>query len=249
MTSYWSVFPKILMISAEPFELLRGNKDNLWFSLRVFLLVALIASLPGLATIPGEVEQITLAERVDGLARRLEKAIPMLPWIFSDLLEELVESVNQVVERIQAVEPPLGVRPSRLLRLLGAWLEQILNWLATWLVLALFTWLIARLLGGESGLRNHMSLSLLAVVPLGLLFVPDLLVGYLAPSLMLSYLVWAFRIALWVWSAAILVRAISIAHRFPLDHAVAVLILTGFLSLLLSVLPLALVALILFALF
>ena len=249
MMSLLRAYPKILILSAEPIEAVRDNRDGLWFAIRLFLLVALIAGLAGLAAIPGAVDELTLAERVNGLARRLEEAIPITPWIFEDVLRELVNAIDQVVAEIQAVEPPLGVRPSRLLRLFGAWLQRLLTWLASWLGMALVTWFFARLMGGEGRLRAHVSVAMLAVAPLALLLLLDLLAGYQDANLFLSYMSWIFELALWVWSAAILARAISLVHHFPLDQAVAAIMLTLFASFLLSALPLLLVFLIILALF
>ncbi len=239
MPSLWSAYPKVLSLSAAPFEAVRDARDGLWLSLRLFLLVALVANLAGLAAIPVEVTLPTLAERVDGLARRLERFIPMIPRLLAEPLEELVAGIDRVAGEIRSIEPPLGVRPSRLLRLVGAWLERPLDLLASWLGLGVATWLAARFMGGRGSVREHLSLVLLAAAPLAFTLVHDLLAEVFASNLALTYVGWAFRLLIWVWCTLILVRALSIAHSFPPDHAVAVLILSGLLSLVLTALSFA----------
>lgn len=245
MPSLWSAYPRILTLSPAPFEAVKDAKNGLWFSLRLFLLAALVANLAGLAAIPAELAPPTLAERVEGLARRIEETIPIFPWFLAGPLEELVAGIDRVAGQIQSFQPPLGARPSRLLRLVGAWLERPLDLLASWLGLALATWVVARFMGGKGSIRAHLSLVLLAAAPLPFFLVHDLLAEVFASGLALTYVGWAFRLALWVWCALILVRAVAIAQRFPPDRAVAALILSALLSLIFTVLPLAFIAILL----
>jgi hypothetical protein len=215
----------------------------------LFLLVALVAGLSGLAAIPAEVEEPTLAERVEGLARSVEEILPMIPWFLAEPFKELVGGIDRVAQEIQSFEPPLGVRPSRLLRLAGAWLERPLDLLANWLGWSLVTWLVARFLGGKGSIRAHFSLALLAAAPLVFYLAYDLLAGVFATDLVMTYVGWAFKLAIWIWCALILIRALSIAQHFPVDRAVATLIFSALLSILFTALSLALVAALLIALF
>ena len=249
MPSLWSAYWKILTLAAAPFEAVKEARDGLWFALRLFLLVALIAGLADLAAIPDAVAQPTLAERVDGLARRVEESIPMAPWIFTKPLEELVAAIDRAVTQIEAFEPPLGERPSRLLRAVGAWLEPPLNLLARWLGLAVLTWLVARLAGGDGSPRAHFSLVLLSGAPLAFYLVHDLLGGVFASGAAMTYLGWVFKLVIWVWCALILIRALSVAHSFPADRAAAVLVAAALLSLVPTILMAALAISLLYALF
>jgi hypothetical protein len=232
MLAMWSAYWRILALSAEPMEVVKRASDGLWFSLRLFLLVALIAGLAGLSVIPEAVAPATLAERIDSLARRIEESSPMAPKIFQGLLEEIIAAIDRVAAAVRSFEPPLGVRPSRIARLVGAWLERPLHLLASWFGLALATWLVARFMGGSGCAREHISLVLLAVAPLAFSVVLDLLSNVVTLDWVLVYAVWAVRLALWIWSAAILARALTIAHRFPLDRAIAVLIVSALVFLL-----------------
>jgi AcrR family transcriptional regulator len=229
--SLLSVYWKTLILSSETYEMVRVSKNGLWLSLRIFILVALIAGSAGLVDIVKEVDQPTLAERIDVVARRVEDIASLAPWILGDLLSQIAQAIDQVVEKLESFQPPLGVRPSRMLRLFGNWLQRPLDWLVRWLSLALLTWLIGRLMGGKAGIREHFSLALLAVAPLVLLLPSRLLADALGSGVMLSYLAWAFELVIWLWCVVILVKALSIAQSFPLDHAIATLILSGLMTL------------------
>jgi hypothetical protein len=225
MKSIWSTFWKTLILSEEPFNAVKRARDGFCFSLKLFLLVVVIASIPSLAELPKAVAQPTLAERVEDLAQRIDDAAPMAPWFLSKLLDELAAAVDDVARTITTFEPPLGVRPSRLLRDFGAWLESIFNVLAGWLGMAFGLWVVARFMGGNGSLRVHMSLVLLAVFPLVFSLIFDFLGDLFTSDLWLVYIGWIIRLGLWLWGLVIAIRALSIAHTMALDKAVAVMIL------------------------
>lgn len=208
MPSLWKSYWQVLFLSPQPFHNLKGSRGNMWFGVRFFLLIMLVASLGKLFAAVDIVQQPTLAERVSGVAVRIETYATGLPRILARPVQEVAERVEALAEGVREVQPPLGVRASKLLRLAGEWLNVPLTLLGAWMGWALGIWVVARALGAAGALRDHLSLALLSAAPQVLVFASflpfeganlDNIRGILA------------LIAL-VWSLMILAQALTVAH-------------------------------------
>ena len=134
--------------------------------------------------------------------------------------------------RAEAVraEPPIGTRPSRIVRLGGEWLSAPLRLLNDWLVFALVLLLVVKLLGGRGTLSQHLGAMLLAAAPLVLLlglYIPNLESVLSIP--MAGAVYYYGRILAVVgllWATLVLLRTLSVAHGVSLWRAAGALALT-----------------------
>jgi len=173
--------------------------------------VSQIAGLIGLAAQAPDALRalITQAEATPAQARQLA----------ADVRAEAVEA-----------EPPLGTRPSRIVRLGGAWLSAPLHLAGDWLLFGLVLLLAAKLLGGRATLPRHISAMLLAAAPLVLLiglYIPNL-EGVLSIPMAGAMHYYGRILALigLVWAGLVLLRSLALAHEISLWRAAGALALT-----------------------
>lgn len=135
--------------------------------------------------------------------------------------------------RAEAVraEPPLGTRPSRIVRLGGEWLSTPLRLASDWLLFGLALLVVLKLLGGRGTLPEHIGAMALAAAPLVLLvglYIPNL-DGML--TLPMAGAVYYFGRILAViglaWAGLLLLRTLSVAHAISMWRAAGAVALTS----------------------
>jgi hypothetical protein len=128
------------------------------------------------------------------------------------------------------VEPPLGGRPSRVIRMFGEWISTPLQFLAEWAFFALALLAVVKLLGGRGTTRQHVIGMLLASAPLFLLFFT--FVPNLSPTMPASFYeafqvfgrtLGIFGIA---WAGLIVLKSMSVTHEIGAWRAAGAIALT-----------------------
>ena len=144
------------------------------------------------------------------------------------------EQINSVLAdqrvNVERVHPPLGVRFSRTIHMLGNWLATPFQILGRWIFFGLLLLIVAKLLGGTGTLRQHVTGLLLVGAPLFLFFftyVPDVSPA-LPTSFTLAFDYFGRILGLVgiVWAAMILVKSMAVTHEFGLWRAAGVVALT-----------------------
>jgi hypothetical protein len=145
--------------------------------------------------------------------------------------EQLAALGTAIREEILRTEPPLGVRLSRIIALLGMALTAPLVAAANWLLFALVLLLVARVLGGSATLPQHLAAAALAAAPLVLSFIdfaPPLSSGIpVLVALAIQLIGRVLALIGLVWSFLILIRTLSVAHAFSLARAGWSIVLTA----------------------
>lgn len=218
MQSIWRNYWVILMLGDEPFEAVKTAKDSLWYALRFFAVITLLASLGILVPIRGIVEAPTLAERITLLGENVEEAGRDLPRLLARPVESLAAKIEGLAAGVSEVQPPLGPRASKIVRLAGEWLSTPFLLLSAWMGWLLWVWFAARMLGGAGSLREHLSLSLLAVAPQILTFL-----NYTPQVESLTVLRNTLGLVATLWSTIILTQALAHAHSIDQGRALGVL--------------------------
>ena len=236
MSSLWQNYWKILKLDREPFDLAKQASDGIWFALKLFVIVGLIAGLGKLAGLRQVLERPTLAERAGNVALAIEDSatniqLPRLAALAGDV-GEMFRSIESMLKTLQ---PPLGVGPSRTLRLVGDWLATPFEMLSSWLGFIIIIWLIARFMGGQASITQHVSLLLLAAAPQVLTIVNyiPLSPGVVnAPAGILGRIL---SLVALIWSVVIVVTGLAVAH--DVEQRKAVKMLAVFVLLVFVVLP------------
>ena len=254
MKTAWRKYNAILRLDTEPFLAIKQAQDGLWWALKLFFVIGLIVGLGKWADLG--LGRPTLAERVETVAGHVERAGTQIEQaganmsglseqflggpirgIGSFLTRDVTEFLTGLETGVIALEPPLGVRPSRIVKLFGDWLGTPFQLMANWLPYTLLVMVIAKLWGGRGTLRQHLSLTALAVAPqvLGVLtFVPPTSVMGIALGIFGRTL----SLVAAIWSLAILLKAVTIAHE--IDVKKSALTLIGAFAVLYIALPIAL---------
>jgi len=145
-----------------------------------------------------------------------------------------VEDVRQFVAQVRAeaakTEPPMGARPARLVHLAGRWLATPFEVAASYIFFALALLLVAKSLGGQATLPQHLAAVALAAAPgvlwLGL-YIPDMTAVLTVPmSLAIRYFGNLLALIGLVWGAALLLRTVALAHGFGPWKTVGAVLLT-----------------------
>ncbi|MBE2238658.1 MAG: hypothetical protein IAE81_12775 [Caldilineaceae bacterium] len=138
--------------------------------------------------------------------------------------------VAQARAEVVKIEPPLGARPSRVIRLGGAWLASPLHYAADWMLFVLALMLVAKSLGGRATLNQHLGAVALSAAPaifFLLAYAPDLSDVMSAPTAAaLHYTGRILALVGVVWCGALLLKAVGVAHGFGLWKSVGVFALT-----------------------
>jgi hypothetical protein len=247
-------YSRILNLHRDTFAVIKASEERTTVSLLLVATATLIGGLGKLMGLPALLAQPTPPQQVHLLGeqiRMLERfAVERLPnilpfwiamWLRMEFIDEFRAEVTGWTARILGVlmqfeviagqmAPPLGIGPSRTIRLVGDWLSTPLEVMAGWLLFAFALLVVARLLGGGATLAQHLRLVALAAAPYPLMFFaylpqPPGALGYTAH-------LFARLIALivTVWACAIGVRALAIAHNFAPVRAFWALVLTAILQ-------------------
>jgi hypothetical protein len=179
--------------------------------------------LVSLMLTPQRVREITVQLGLTPEAiERLSSQISQAP----DVAQSILDEAQAQVERL---EPPLGVRFSRLIHFLGRWLSTPFAVAVAYLPLALVAMIAARILGGRATLKQHLVAMALAVAPAVLLFLTY--AGNLSPGIpvtsalgiqLVGRVLGLIAIA---WIVVILVKSLAVAHDFSYWRAIASLAL------------------------
>lgn len=161
----------------------------------------------------------TTPEAVGSLLARI-KATP-------DRLNELVAQTRAEVVKI---EPALGERPSRVIRLGGAWLASPLHYAGSWMFFVLALLVVAKIVGGRATLNQHLGAVALSAAPAVLflfVYAPDLSDVLLAPSAAaIHYTGRILALVGVLWCGALLLKAVGVAHGFGMWKSFGVALLT-----------------------
>ncbi len=225
--------------------------DGLVRALQMFFVVTLIAGLGIWLGIPVQLERPVLYEVLDEAqdmvttyARSVDPFLQQnIPFIASpealavpvgNLAEAAGEAINELLllaeDEAEAVAPPLGTRPSRVVRLVGQWLSVPFAIMADWIFVVLVAMLVAKAVGGRATLGQHLTAVLLASAPLVLIlptFIPNL--GSVIPLTFALGITLFSRILAIVgagWAVLILIKGLALAHEFSWWRAIAVLLLS-----------------------
>lgn len=144
--------------------------------------------------------------------------------------KQLNEVVTQMRAEVVKMEPALGERPSRVIRLGGAWLASPLHYAADWMLFVLALLLVAKSVGGRATLNQHLGAVALSAAPSLLFFfayAPDLSGLLAAPSAAALHYTGRILALLGVlWCGALLLKTIAVAHGFGLWKSIGVVLLT-----------------------
>jgi len=211
MLEIWKDYFKILILKPEPFERTKQDDKGMWPGLQFFLVVGLIAGLGKWIGIQALLERPTLAELVAQVASKVGSfAADFLPPILSDPVSEVAQGAIEIASQLTQLEPSLGARPSRLLRLVGDWLSTPFELLTAWMAFIILVWLLAKMVGGKGSLSQHFNLLYLAAAPLVLTMV--WFAGVEQGSQLYTIAVFLMLVA-FVWSIVVSVRALAVAHE------------------------------------
>ena len=144
------------------------------------------------------------------------------------------ERINALVAQVHAevvkMEPPLGERPSRVIRLAGDWLASPLHYASGWILFALALLVVAKSLGGKATLNQHLGAVALSAAPAVfflVVYAPDMSDVLLAPSAAALYYTGRLLALIGVlWCGALLLKAVSVAHGFGLWKSAGAIVLT-----------------------
>jgi len=194
-----------------------------------------------------------LLDRLDMSAQQLQEILALLSAtpeqlvrildllsITSDQLGQFIQQVKATPDQLQQLtlqvrdeavkaEPPIGVRPARVVNLGGQWLATPLQAAADWLLFGLVLLLVAKSLGGKATLAQHIAALALAGAP------AVLLLGAYMPAItstagptMIALHMFGRVIALLgvIWCAALLVKTVATAHGFGIWKTIGVVGLT-----------------------
>lgn len=142
----------------------------------------------------------------------------------------LNELATQLRAELVRMEPPLGERPSRVIRLGGAWLASPLHYASNWILFVLVLMLVAKSLGGRATLNQHLGAVALSAAPAVLFifaYAPEMSGAIAAPTAAAIHYTGRILALLGViWCGALLLKAIGVAHGFGLWKSAGTVVLT-----------------------
>lgn len=157
-------------------------------------------------------------------------------WVGSVLaaISATPDRLNALAAQIRAelvkMEPPIGERPSRVVRLAGMWLASPLHYAANWMLFVLALMVVARSVGGKASLNQHLGAVALSTAPaIFFLFAyaPDLsTVASLPVAVALHYTGRILSLIGVVWCGVLLLKTISVAHGMGMWKSAGVVALT-----------------------
>jgi hypothetical protein len=173
---------------------------------------------------------LTQISSLIGLAAQAPEALRTLIAQVEATPAELRQLAADVRAEAVAAEPPLGTRPSRIVRLGGEWLSTPLRLANDWLLFALVLLVVVKLLGGRAPLPKHLGAMALAAAPLVLavgLYLPNLdSTLSIAMSGAVHYYTRILAAIGLLWAALLLLRCLSVVHEISLWRAAGAVALT-----------------------
>jgi hypothetical protein len=144
--------------------------------------------------------------------------------------ERLNELVAQVRTEVVKIEPALGERPSRVIRLGGDWLASPLHYAGSWMLFVLALLVVAKSVGGRATLNQHLGAVALSAAPAVLflfVYAPDLSDVLLAPSAAaIHYTGRILALIGVIWCGVLLLKTVAVAHGFGMWKSFGVTLLT-----------------------
>lgn len=180
-----------------------------------------------LAEVSTTPEQIV--EWISALSTTPEQVGELLATVTAtpDRVKTLVAAAREEVIRM---EPPLGERPSRTIRLGGAWLASPLHYAANWAIFVFVLLLTAKSVGGRATLPQHLGAVALSAAPaLFFLFSYAPYLGEVLPAPTAVAMYETGRILALigvVWCGVLLLKTLSVAHGFGMWKSAGVVVLT-----------------------
>lgn len=176
-----------------------------------------------IALTPERIRDITVRLGLDpALVSRVNARIGAAPGQVQDVL-----AIAQ--QEAETLQPPLGVRFSRFINLLGDWLATPFQIAASYIALALIALLAAKLLGGKGTVTQHLMGMALAIAPAFLLFFTfagEFSTGIpAATQATFSIAGRILGLLALAWAFLILIKALAIAHEFSYWRAAGTLAL------------------------
>lgn len=164
-------------------------------------------------------------------------ALSTTPERVGDLLAAISatpDRLNELAAQIRAelvkMEPPLGERPSRIIRLGGQWVASPLHYAADWMLFVLALLVVAKSVGGRATLPQHLGAVALSAAPaIFFLFAyaPDMSnVLPLPTATAIHYTGRIFGLIGVAWCGVLLLKTISVAHGMGLWKSAGVIVLT-----------------------
>jgi hypothetical protein len=144
--------------------------------------------------------------------------------------ERLNELATQARSEVVKIEPALGERPSRVIRLGGKWLASPLHYAVDWMLFVLLLLLVAKSVGGRATINQHLGAVALSTAPSVLFlftYAPDMSNVLSAPSAAALHLTGRILALIGVlWCGALLLKAVGVAHGFGMWKSIGVMVLT-----------------------
>ena len=221
-------YGRLLMLNGDSFERLRQSKDGVLFAFKLFIVVGLLAGIGTLSGTRELLETPTVAERAYQVAEDVTAWAGQLEGFFASAIAMPAQSVAQwftdLGATLESFEPPLGVRPSQVIRLIGEWLTTPLTLLAAWMTAILPVMLVAKFMGAGGSLRALVAVLLVSAAPqvltvLGSFSLPEGS-AWSAAATVLQF------VAIF-WGLAILVKGLSVAGEVDQRKAITIVVVTA----------------------
>lgn len=228
MTHFFRTYGRLLMLNGDTFEELRRSKDGVLFAFKLFVVVGLLAGVGTLSGVGDLLQTPTVAQRANQVAQDISAWSGQLEGFVGRVASEPALSVSQWFSELGATlesfEPPLGVQPSRVIRLIGEWLTTPLTLLGAWITAVLPVLLVAKLMGAGGSLRGLVAVLLVSAAPqfltvLGSFPLPEAS-GWSMAAAALAF------VALF-WGLAILVKGLSVAGEVDQRKAITIVVVTA----------------------
>ena len=144
--------------------------------------------------------------------------------------DRLNELAAQIRAELVKMEPPLGERPSRIVRLGGRWVASPLHYAADWMLFVLALLVVAKSVGGKATLSQHLGAVALSAAPaIFFLFAyaPDMSNVLPAPTAVAIHETGRILALIGVvWCGVLLLKTLSVAHGMGLWKSAGVVVLT-----------------------
>lgn len=227
-----NTYSGILQLRTETFTTIMQSSDGLWFAIRLFVIVSLIAAcgqwfgwttVVRQPTLPEQIHQFALV--VTDVEKNLAGLLPQtMSANMSNFAQDIVAFATNVEERTINLTPYLGARPSRAVNLFGEWLGTPFSLMADFLVFSLVALMMAKLLGGKGTLQQHLGMTMLAIAPCVLAFVSYIPITSPTMGFALGIFSRTLLMLTGFWATAILLKALIVVHDIELKRAVATLV-------------------------
>ncbi len=228
-------FVGALMLKHDTFVELRERSDVFLRGFVVLLFAALVAgAFASLSNAIGTVTPLVTKDQVLAQANAIFESADFGPPEIKTQIQPYVTEIASMMYELENLPPRAGesVRPVvAFLNFVGGTLATPFRW--EWIGWTLFAGLLfqfsARLLGGQASMAQMLGLTTLAVAPQIFSSVTSLLtlIGTVSGVGLLASASGVVGFGIAVWSAAVYVKATSVAQNFSMGRAVGAIALGG----------------------